>query len=192
MWSNFIEIIIIDSINDIKGEENMLENCLEIEKKYLVKSVDEVKKHIDLTTCKSLKIEQGYLCNNPTIRIRKFNEEYCITYKSRGADNKDDNVIVNNEVELPLTKESYEKLLRKIDYSVVEKTRYIIPLKDGLKAELDIFEGKLKGLILVEVEFETKEMSKNFVEPMWFGDNVSSDRRYKNLFLAQIDSIELL
>lgn len=48
----------------------------------------------------------------------------------------------------------------------------IIPLEDGLKAEVDIFEKKLKGLIIVEVEFESIEQAKKFKMPSWFNNEV--------------------
>lgn len=172
-------------------------NNLEIEKKYLVNNLDDVKKEVGIEKCKKIKIEQGYLSNNPTIRVRKYNDEYCITYKSRLVSDTSDlknnyDVIVNREVELPLTKESYEHMLTKIDDNLVSKVRYNIELAGGLIAELDVFEGKLDGLIMVEVEFESEESARNFVKPQWFGEDVSSDIRYKNLFLSKLDSIHLL
>ena len=167
-------------------------NNLEIEQKYLIKDINDVINHIDLEKCKKVKIEQGYLSSNPTIRIRKYNEEYCITYKSRTKSCVSNDVIVNREIELPLTKESYEHMIAKIDDNLVTKTRYKIDLPDGLIAELDIFEGKLKGLILVEVEFGSEEQALNFVKPIWFGENVSADKKYKNLFLSKVDNIQFM
>ena len=52
---------------------------------------------------------------------------------------------MNKEVELPLTEESYTNMVKKIDYNLVKKIRYKIPLNNGLIAELDVFDGKLKG-----------------------------------------------
>ena len=49
--------------------------------------------------------------------------------------------MIRKEYNLPLTKESYEHLKEKIDGRLIEKTRYLIPLDNGLTAELDIFEG---------------------------------------------------
>ena len=162
---------------------------LEIEKKYLVDNLDDVMSIINLDNCKKLYIEQGYLSSNPTIRVRKYNDEYCITYKSRIKDIKDSDVIVNKEVELPLTQESYNHMIEKIDYNVVKKIRYIIELEDGLVAELDVFEGKLKGLVMVEVEFRDEDEAIKFNKPMWFGEDVSSKKMYKNLYLAQVEDV---
>ena len=57
-------------------------------------------------------IEQGYLTRKPTLRIRKKDEAYIFTYKSKIKDAPKD-LNVNDEVERPLTKEAYEKLRRK-------------------------------------------------------------------------------
>ena len=104
----------------------MVDNNLEIEKKFLVDSIDKVEMFVNLEECKKIYIEQGYLSSNPTIRVRKFNNEYCITYKSRIKENVSNDVIVNKEVELPLTEESYNNMVKKIDYNLVKKTRYKI------------------------------------------------------------------
>ncbi|MBE5935127.1 MAG: adenylate cyclase [Lachnospiraceae bacterium] len=169
-----------------------MSNNLEIEKKYIVESLDKVMEYVDLDQCTKLFIEQGYLSNNPTIRVRKYNNDYCITYKSRIKNTSSKDVIVNREVELPLTEESYYHMIDKIDYNLIKKTRYKIELEQGLVAELDVFDGKLKGLIMVEVEFDNEKVADKFVEPKWFGKNVSADKKYKNLFLAQVESVDLL
>ena len=162
---------------------------LEIEKKYIIDKLEDVMEYVDLDACNKLIIEQGYLASSPTIRVRKYNDEYCITYKSRIKSNDMSDVIVNKEVELPLTEESYRNLVKKVDYNVVTKTRYIIDIANGLKAELDVFEGKLKGLVMVEVEFADEESAKNFIKPEWFGQDVSALKQYKNLYLAQVENV---
>ena len=112
----------------------------EIERKYLVKKIP-----AELANYKCKKISQGYLCTSPVVRIRRSDEEYYLTYKGSG-------LMIRKEYNLPLTKESYEHLKEKIDGRLIEKTRYLIPLDNGLTAELDIFEGDLAPLCLVEVE----------------------------------------
>ena len=61
-------------------------------------------------------IEQGYLTRRPTLRIRKKNDDYIFTYKSKMKD-APKNLQVNDEVERPLTKEAYEKLREKTEGS---------------------------------------------------------------------------
>jgi CYTH domain-containing protein len=91
---------------------------------------------------------------------------------------------MNHEVELPLTEEAYLKLRDKTDGNMIYKTRYLIPLQDGLTAELDVFEGVLKGLVFAEVEFPDIQTADDFVPPAWFGRNLSSDKRFTNYHLS--------
>lgn len=162
---------------------------MEIERKYAVNKIPG-----DLTQYKCKKIEQGYLCHNPTIRIRKSNDEYILTYKSKFgiSKRKAGEAIVNNEVELPLTKEAYEELLPKTDNNLIKKTRYLIPLHDGLTAELDVFEGLLSGLVFTEVEFPDEKAADNFIAPEWFGKELSSDKRFSNYNLSKLSGYEEL
>lgn len=157
---------------------------MEIEKKFLVKQLPD-----QLSLYEKREIEQGYLCSDPTVRIRKSNEDYILTYKSRMGISEHLNELakVCNEVELPLTKESYEHLREKVDGHLVSKTRYLIPIEQGRKAELDVFHAQLEGLILVEVEFDEVSDIHDFMVPEWFGMEVSQDRRYTNSYLSKLE-----
>ncbi len=154
---------------------------MEIERKYAVLRMPE-----DLSEYKNKVIEQGYLCHNPTIRIRKSNDDFILTYKSKlgleTVTSKSENI--NNEVELPLTEEAYLTLRTKTDGNMIHKTRYLIPLQDGLTAELDVFEGLLSGLIFAEVEFPDIKAAEKFTPPDWFGKNLSADKRFTNYNLS--------
>ncbi len=158
---------------------------METERKFLLKKLPE-----DLTAYKKKEIEQGYLCTNPVVRIRKSNEDYYMTYKSRLNKTADSSVaLVCEEVELPLTKEAYYHLREKVDLRLITKSRYLIPLTGGLTAELDIFEGELYGLIFAEVEFKSEEEAAGFVPPDWFSKEVTFDDRYKNNVLATTNNL---
>lgn len=146
---------------------------MEIERKYLVRQIPE-----NLSQYHCQKIAQGYLCTSPVVRIRRSNDDYYLTYKGKG-------LLAREEYNLPLTQESYEHLSSKIDGILIEKNRYLIPLNDGLVAELDIFEGKLSDLVLVEVEFESIEEANSFIAPEWFGEDVTHSGNYQNSYLSQ-------
>ncbi len=148
---------------------------MEIERKFLVNKLPE-----NLEKYESKKIAQGYLCTAPVVRIRRSNEDYYLTYKGKG-------LMVREEYNLPLTKEAYQHLLPKIDGRLIEKTRYLIPLTDRLTAELDVFEGELASLTLVEVEFENVEEAGAFQPPEWFGEDVTGSGNYHNSTLSQRD-----
>ena len=146
---------------------------MEIERKYLVRRLPD-----DLSNYEAKKIAQGYLCTDPVVRIRRSNDNYYMTYKGDG-------LMVREEYNLPLTREAYEHLLPKIDGLLIAKTRYLIPLTDRLTAELDVFEGVLSALTLVEVEFDSVEEANAFVPPEWFGEDVTESGKYHNSYLSQ-------
>lgn len=161
---------------------------MEIEKKFLIKDMPQ-----NLDNYQKEEIEQAYLSlRDPVLRIRKSNDNYLITYKSRFGLASDESqvALTSKEVELPISKEAYYHLLPKTDYNVIYKTRYLIPLASDLAAELDIFHEKLDGLIIVEVEFPDELCAINFIPPFWFGRDVTFDDRYKNNYLIKINSFK--
>lgn len=162
---------------------------MEIERKFKLQRLPE-----HLEQFQALIIEQGYLCTKPVVRIRKSNNDYILAYKSKflESETQESVAIQNNEVELPLTKESYEHLREKADNHIIQKTRYLIPLGDSLTAELDLFSGQLEGLYFVEVEFPDLQSASQFIPPEWFGEDVSLDKRYRNSYLSRLDSAKEL
>ena len=92
--------------------------------------------------------------------------------------------MAREEYNLPLTQEGYEHMLPKIDGRLIEKSRYLIPLDGKRTAELDIFEGDLAPLIIVEVEFDSLDAANSFIPPEWFGEDVTESRKYHNSNLA--------
>jgi CYTH domain-containing protein len=163
-----------------------VDKAMEIERKYAIHKIPE-----DLSQYKYKKIEQGYLCHNPTIRIRKSNDDYILTYKSKAGIEKreEGSAICNHEVELPLTRDAYEELVPKTDANLIQKTRYLIPLDHGLTIELDVFEGLLAGFVMAEVEFPDDKAANEFVPPEWFGKDLSSDKRFSNYNLSKLTSM---
>lgn len=157
---------------------------MEIERKYLIDGPDKLP--AGYATFPSHRIEQGYLCTAPVVRVRKSDEEYYLTYKGRG-------LLAREEYNLPLTREAYDHLIQKADGIVLTKRRYLIPLSgsrpygepdSGLTIELDIFEGAYQGLILAEVEFPTLEEAQQFTPPSWFGRDVTFSGEYQNSKLS--------
>lgn len=141
---------------------------MEIERKFIPARLPE-----NLQQYSYHEIEQGYLCTSPTIRIRKMDNTYFLTYKSAG-------LMAHEEYEMPLTRESYLHLREKTDGMTIEKRRYYIPIDKRHTIELDIFKGGLDGLTLAEVEFASIEEANSFIPPEWFGRDVTYDKRYHN------------
>lgn len=146
---------------------------MEIERKYLVPVLPEHYEDYPFH-----EIEQAYLCTEPVVRIRRQDNEYYLTYKSKG-------LLSREEYNLPLTKDSYAHLLPKADGTALTKRRYLIPINDTeLTIELDVFSGKYEGLALAEVEFPTLEEAESFTPPEWFGRDVTLSGEYQNSRLS--------
>ena len=123
-------------------------------------------------------IVQGYLHTDAenTVRVRRIGERYCVAWKGlrRGA--------CREEVELPVLPEVGAALLATIaPRDRIEKTRHRIDTH-GHVWEVDLFAGKLDGLILAEVELGREDEA--VVLPAWVGREVTMDERYRNSRLA--------
>ncbi len=141
---------------------------MEIERKFIPKKLPD-----NLEQYPSHLIEQGYLCTNPVVRIRKMDDSYFLTCKSEG-------MMAHEEYEIPISRESYQHLRKKTDGILITKRRYMLPLDSSHTIELDIFAGSLEGITLAEVEFATIEEADAFIPPSWFGEDVTYDKRYHN------------
>lgn len=144
---------------------------VEIERKFKVNKMPELSQY------KFKQLTQGYLNRNPVVRVRKEDDEYYLTYKGKG-------LLEHEEYNLPLNKESFENLIVKSDGRIINKKRYLIPY-GKYTIELDIFEGDLSGLVIAEVEFESREEAMSFNPPEWFGEDVTNDPAYSNSKLSQ-------
>ena len=151
-------------------------NNTEIERKFLVDRLPE-----DLDKCECRSIRQGYISTDPTIRLRQCDDEYILTVKGAAHNNGLD----RTEFELPLTEAQFLKLWEKTETGAIVKKRYLVPLENGLTAELDIYEEKLAGFMNVEVEFSSLKQAVLFDAPNWFGAEVTEDRRYSNASLVK-------
>ena len=99
---------------------------MEIERKFIP---DELP---DLSGLAYHDMQQGYLCTEPVVRIRKEDQKFYMTYKSKG-------LMTREEYNLPLTKEAFYHLKQKVDGRVIEKRRYLIPIEAGLTVVLALF-----------------------------------------------------
>ena len=145
---------------------------MEIERKYLIRqlpfSPESYPFHL---------IQQAYLNTDPVIRIRREDNSYYLTYKSKG-------LMVREEYNLPLTQEAFEKLLPKAEGVIIHKTRYKIPIEQSdLVIELDLFHAP-SNLIMAEVEFPDEESANAFIMPDWFLADVTNDPAYHNSNMA--------
>jgi CYTH domain-containing protein len=87
------------------------------------------------------------------------------------------------EFEYPIPAEDAAYMLDVLcQQALVEKTRYCVPVA-GLTWEVDVFTGANAGLVIAEVELERADQAVEL--PAWAGQEVSTDYRYTNAYLAQ-------
>jgi CYTH domain-containing protein len=97
------------------------------------------------------------------------------------------------EIEKPLTEEEFDELSNMVVGNVINKRRYILPLKDypDLKVELDIFSGIFEGLIIAEVEFPDTEIARSFKAPDYLKFDVTDNPKYQNSSLSLMNATEV-
>jgi CYTH domain-containing protein len=150
---------------------------IEIEKKYIIPNIP-----FNINNYKYERILQGYISTNPVIRIRQMGSKYYVTCKSQG-------LMIRNEFEISITKDQFKNLEKKVDYNIISKNRYYIPLEENLLCELDIFNDNLNGLIIAEVEFDSPSSANSFIPPKWFGDEITENPKYQNSYLCKVNNL---
>lgn len=129
---------------------------LEIEVTYLLDFLPQ-----DLNKCPHDDILDIYLTNSESqIRLREKNNEYHLTKKTKVNNN---DASVQHEQTISLTEEEFN-LFRSLSGKELSKTRYYYEY-EGLKMEIDLFNGKLAGLALAECEFPTEREKNTFIKP---------------------------
>lgn len=158
---------------------------MEIERKFLVKDIS----GIDLSKFIKKQIIQDYLYKDiyTVIRKRKIKKDDNIVYKyTIKTDKKGLSV---NEIEKEITKSEYDMLQCVNNYNTINKTRYIIPIKNNLKIELDIFHDKFEGIIFAEIEFIDEKQANEFKVPYWFGKEISNELTNADMATMPVEDI---
>jgi adenylate cyclase len=149
-------------------------NTREIERKYLLKRLPE-----DLNRSRRYAIVQGYLATEPAgrqVRVRKKGKTASLTSKvGRGA--------AREEREIKLSPKQFAALWPATAGRRLRKLRYEIPWRN-LLIEIDIYRGGHSGLVVAEVEFPDRATCRKFKPPSWFGREVTGEKRYSNVRLA--------
>jgi len=147
----------------------------EIERKFLVKG--DFKPFVSKETW----ITQGYLSSDPerTVRVRIKGDKGFITIKGIGSESGASRY--EWEKEIPVTE--VNELLKICEPGVIDKTRFIVPEKSGLKFEVDEFYVDNEGLTVAEIELPSEDHP--FEKPEWLGEEVTGDVRYYNSMLMK-------
>ena len=98
--------------------------------------------------------------HHPQLRLRKNGNKYFMTKK---APVNDTDKSVQYEDTIILTINEYNALAVAPGKSL-EKDRYKVEI-NGFLAEVDVFKGDLKGLVVIDFEFRTEEEKNTFVQP---------------------------
>jgi adenylate cyclase len=151
-----------------------LPNSREIERKFLLKRLPE-----ELKRSRRYVIAQGYLATEPAgrqVRLRKKGKTASLTFKmGRGA--------AREEREIKLSPKQFAALWPATAGRRLRKLRCEIPWRN-LLIEIDIYRGRHSGLVVAEVEFPDHAMCRRFKPPSWFGREVTGEKRYSNVRLA--------
>jgi adenylate cyclase len=147
---------------------------VEIERKFLVEQLPD-----GLDGHRSREIEQGYLAitDEIEVRLRRYGNQSFLTVKSSGNESR-------IEEEIEIGEDRFAALWPLTDDRRIQKRRYAIPIDGGLTIELDVYHGRLAGLLTAEVEFASPADAERFPPPPWLGREVTDDPRYKNKRLA--------
>jgi adenylate cyclase len=158
------------------GHGSMSPTMVEIERKFRV-AVENVPPLGEGT-----RLRQAYVAvdGDVEVRVRDKGGTHLLTVKGgRGVERA--------EVEVGIDAASFDELWQLAPDRRIEKTRHDVPLDEhtaGHTAELDIYEGALEGLAVVEVEFASRQEADGFVPPPWFGEEVTGDPHWSNAGLA--------
>lgn len=151
-------------------------NNREIERKFLV-----VGDSYKSSATSHARITQGYLSVNEraTVRVRRYGEQAFLTVKGRPEAGH----FGRFEWEKPITVDEAEQLFELCQPGIIDKTRWIVPMPDGLICEVDEFHGANEGLVLAEIELPSEDQP--YVRLSFLGDEVTPDPRFYNSFLAR-------
>ena len=139
----------------------------EIERKFLVGDVPYgLAKEV-------IKIRQGYIFDamHGVLRVRQSDDDYFLTLKGKNDG------ISRIELEFAITPTQGEMLFDQMVTESLEKTRYVIGYT-GDDWEVDVFHGKLEGLVLAEVELENE--NQEILIPHWIDKEVSDNPFFYN------------
>ena len=130
----------------------------------------------------AVSIRQGYVAvdGDVTVRVRITGDGSWLTVKGGGG-------LARTEVEVAIDADDAEALWPHTVGRRIGKTRHRIPLDTSrpLVAEVDVFDGDLAGLCLIEVEFDSVDAAEAFDPPAWFGSEVTGNPGWSNAALAR-------
>ena len=192
VWMGCPYLRVIDNSTDFEGKLKRIVGAicgvvgipepLEIERKYLIEGYppELPVSHVNVS------IDQTYLAGDDKTegRVRRRGQQgsYVYTHCIKIPTN---DPAVRVEKERQISAREYMEMLQHADpeRSPVHKTRSCF-LYDGQYFELDVFHGKLQGLVLLEVELDSVYQEINLPPFLYLKKEVTNDAAYNNYELA--------
>lgn len=148
-----------EKIKDIltKSEQKQFSKEIELERTFLLRKLPEGLRDSEFKEIIDIYYPKHY--DHPVIRLRKNGDKFELTKKEPMNDDASEQV----EHTLFLTPEEFNEF-SKLEGKKVYKKRYYYNY-NGRVAEIDVFQGDLKGLIVVDFEFSSVEEKNSFEIP---------------------------
>jgi adenylate cyclase len=147
----------------------------EIERKFLIKRLP-----LEILRSRHFRIKQGYLATEVGgrhVRLRQRARINSLTFKlGRG--------VAREEREIRLSGKQFAVLWPATMGRRLHKVRYEVRWKN-FTIEIDVYQGRNRGLVIAEVEFPSEASYRKFKPPAWFGREVTGEKRYSNVMLAR-------
>ncbi len=153
----------------VKSTKKQCLNMLEIERKFLVKNTVRAV----LNEKQPIRIAQCYLVNEKfkSVRIRIADNSAFLTIKNAASG------ITRKEFEYEIPRNEAEDIVQTFDLKVLRKQRYQI-MHNSKLWEVDVFGGRLQGLVLAEIELNAED--EKIQLPEWIDLEVTHDASYLN------------
>lgn len=140
---------------------------MEIERKFLISGFP------NLPLLREAEMEQGYLCTNPVVRIRRsaFLEHttYVLCFKGKGT-------LARQEIEMPLTPQQYAQLCDLLPKQPIQKHFRVYQLPDGRQLECSMVDpGCPTSFYYAEVEFPSIQEALAWEPPAFLGQEMTQD-----------------
>ena len=143
---------------------------LEIERKFRLEGFPA------LPPVRCAETEQGYLCHDPVVRIRRTHEQgadkFRLCFKGKGT-------LVRRELELELTAAQYAELRAMMTEPMVRKDYRTYRLPGGETLECShVDPGESGSFWYAEVEFHSEEEARAFEPPAFLGEDVTENPEF--------------
>jgi len=132
---------------------------IELERTFLAKYLPE-----DLESYPHKNMQDSFIpkdSRHPLLRIRKNNDKFIITRKYLKQE-EDKSVFIEETINL--SEEEYNSLTQ-IDSKIHKKIRYQYKTENAKVCEIDVYQEELKGLVLIDFEFNSIDEKDNFTPP---------------------------